>query len=372
MSQVSAVNGNPKTRWEKVQAAGTKEEGTAVNLNELSSGRIVKDRVEFSEEWSGMDLKDIVKKALDCLKEQYPSIDIVIDEKESVGELPGLAAGLGRGTHLVISQKFLERMGSSTEEFGKCSSVLTGIAKQLACQEGSSMASGAYVGQSGAAFWTAGNRPETGEGRLAGFSGFSDTSADKNNILTNQLSKTAAVSVSRHYSRLAGARTKGQVQTVMADVQRSIGNLQMTAVYGDDEEKVKASRALRSLKKLLARGNRKISRLNKEQLAALKKKRAEKEQEEKKAEQARQEMKRIRAGKTGSDHSLVMEGSAVEAYIRGYRHYRKLKEEYEGSRISGTDMLSAGISTEGAVESAGAAGGEIAAADVTVSGTISF
>lgn len=371
MSQVSAVNENPKTGWEKVLAAGRKGEGTEADLNELSSGRIVKDRVEFSEEWSGMDLKNIVKKAIDCLKEQYPSINIVIDEEENGGELPGLAAGLGKGTHLVISGKFLERMGSSTEEFGKCSSVLTGIAKQLAGQEGSSMASGAYVGQSGAAFWTAGNQPETEEGRQAGLSRFSDTSADKNDILTRQLSKTAAVSVSRHYSRLAGARTKGQVQTVMADVQRSIGNLQMTAVYGDDEEKVKASRALRSLKKLLARGNRKISRLNKEQLAALKKKRAEKEQEEKKAEQARQEIKRIRAGKAGSDHSLVMEGKADESYIRGYRHYRKLKEEYEGSRISGADMPPAGMSTGGA-ESAGTAGGEITAADVTVSGTISF
>lgn len=377
MSQVPAINGKNGSGWEMVPAAGSKGEGAPVDFNEDLSGQIPKDKVLLSDEWPDTDWNHMVNITLDRLKEQYPSIRIVVDEKENGGELSGLAAALGKGTHLVLSRKFLERMGSNTEEFSRCSSVLAGLAKQLAVQKQASIAAGVYVGQSGAAFWTVEKKPEEQaaeeeQAGLSGFSGYLDTAPDKGEIISRQLRKTASVSVSRHYSRLAGARTKGQIQTVMADVNRSIGNLQMTAVYGDEEERVKAGRALRSLKKLLAKSSRKISRLNREQLAAVRKKKAEKEREVKKAEQAREEMKRMRAKKAGFNHSLVMQGMAEESYIRGYKHYRKIKEEYGGSPMTDTVMLPDGISPAGSVEGTVGAEGDITAAEVTVSGTFTY
>ncbi len=372
MGRGLTINGHTRSGWEKVLSAGKKEK-TAESITEPSAGRAIKDWVEFSKEWPGMNSTGGIMKVIDRLKEQYPSIHVEIDNKERNGQLSGLASELGTGTHLVISQSFLERMGSSTEEFGRCSSVLAGIAKQLFCQTADCQASGAYVDQSGAEFWTVGNRQEEGREKqksLSGFSGLSDMISEKNTISSKLMSRSTVISVSRHYSRLAGARNKGQVRTVMEDVQRSISSLQMTAAFGDDEEKVKASRALKSLRKLLARGSRKISRLNKEELATLKKKRAEKKQAVKQAEQARIEIKKKRASRSGSDHRLVLEGLADEAYIRGYRHYRQLNDSQEGIQMPG--FLPAD-GTAGAAEiSIPAADGDIKTADVTVSGTISF
>ncbi|MEY8353281.1 hypothetical protein AALB39_07940 [Lachnospiraceae bacterium 54-53] len=380
MNQIPAVNGISGSGWETVPGAGSRGAEAAGITGGTSGGQVPKDRVQLSEGWSEADRSGMVERALDRLKEQYPSIRMTVAEEEYKKDgLAGLAAGLGKGIHLVISRKFLERMGSSTEEFGRCSSVLAAMAKQLSGLKQGSMSAGAYVGQSGAALWTAEKKTEAraDEKEQAVASGFSASvfgePSEKNQLVSRQLQKTSAVSVSRHYSRLAGARSKGQIQAVMSDVQRSIGNLQMTAVYGDEEEKVKAGRALRSLRKLLGRGSRKISRLNKEQLAAVRKRKAEKEQKEKKAEQARQEMKKLRSGKAGSDHSLVMEGRADESYIKGYRHYRRIKEEYEGIPMSAADPLSAGMTLSAPGEGdAGAAGEVITEADVTVSGSFTY
>ncbi|MFT4004627.1 MAG: hypothetical protein QM683_02865 [Lacrimispora sp.] len=368
MNKVSAVSGKPGAGWEKVPPAGNRTESAPADANE---SRIPKDRVLISE--PDMNWNDIIGTVLDRLKEQYPSVSIVIDNNQRDGDIAGLAASLGAGTHLVISQKFIERLGSSTEEFAKCSSILTGIAKQLAGQKGNPsgsgpiMASGAYVGESGSAFWTASKKTEVPAPEMS-----FNTSSEKKESSYSRLSKTASISVSRHYARLAGARTKGQVQSVLADVQRSMGDLRMTAVYGEEEERVKASRALRSLNKLLSRGGRKISRLNREQLAAMREKRAKREQEEVKATQARQEMKRLRTGRSGSDYSLEREGRADEAYIRGYKHYRQVKGDYEERALSSMDMAGANLSQTGALDMGGAIEGGITAADVTVSGTISF
>lgn len=366
MNKVSAVSGKPGAGWEKAPSAGSRRESAPADLNE---SRIPKDRVLISE--PDMNWNDIIGTVLDRLKEQYPSVSIVIDNNQGDGDIAGMAAGLGAGTHLVISQKFIERLGSSTEEFAKCSSILTGIAKQLAGQNSSGsgpiIASGAYVGESGAAFWTASKKTEVPA------SGMSfNTSSEKKESSYSRLSKTVSISVSRHYARLAGARTKGQVQSVLADVQRSMGDLRMTAVYGEEEERVKASRALRSLNKLLSRGGRKISRLNREQLAAMREKRAKREQEELKAAQARQEMKRLRTGRSGSDYSLEREGRADEAYIRGYKHYRQVKGDYAERALSSMDMAGANLSQTGALDMGGAIESGITDADVTVSGTISF
>lgn len=373
MSRGLTINGYPKSGWENVLNIGSKKEKAADSIAEPSTGQATKDRVEFSEECPGINWNGGIKKVIDDLKEQYPSIHVEIDSRERGSQLSGLASELGRGTHLVISQSFLERMGSSAEEFGRCSSVLAGIAKQLSSQTADCQASGAYVGKSGAEFWTVSRKPEE-DGKnqkgLSGFTGFSDMTSEKNTLSSKLMSKSTVISVSRHYSKLAGARSKGQVRTVMEDVQRSISSLQMTAAFGDEEEKVKASRALKSLRKLLSRGSRKISLLNKEELAALKKKRAEKRQAEKKAEQARLELKKRRAARSGSDHGLVLEGMADEAYIRGYRHYRQLKDTYEDVQMP---VSLPGAGTAGAAgESVSTSGGDIKTADVTVSGAISF
>lgn len=368
-AKLSAINGKPEDEREKAPAAESRAEG-----------RIPKDSVLISKPDGNWN--DRTGEVLDRLREQYPSLDIVIDKGREGGELKGLAAGLGTGLHLVISQSFLDRMGSSTGEFARCSSVLTGIAKQLAGQKGNGggpgtvMAAGAYIGESGASFWTAEKKAvKTGGASGKSVPASTEKNGKKEMSPYRQLSKAASGSVSRHYARLAKARTRGQVQSVMADVQRSMGDLRMMAMYGEEEEKVKAGRILRSLNKLLARGSRKVSRLNREQLVSARAERAEREKEELKAAQTRQERKRLRAGRSGSDYSLEKEGKADEAYIRGYKHYRQMKGDYGERALSPAGTVQAEVFQTDALYTGGMTGGAgegIMAADVTVSGTISF
>ncbi|WP_367567380.1 hypothetical protein [Lacrimispora sp.] len=225
--------------------------------------------------------------------------------------------------------------------------------------------------QSAASYWKVQGEKETAANGIRSPGSFSEhiglldrTSGEKDDPI-KKMGKKSVISVSRHYTGMASARSKGQVQAVMADIQRSIGDLQMTAVYGETEERVKAGRALRSLKKLLSRGGRKIRRLNQEELAAIRKRNAEKKREDHKAEHARLEKDRHRRGRYGSDQALEMEGRSDEAYIRGYRHYRQLKEEYD---IKDTGN----ITPQGNIENTGLAGPEMGGGQIVVTDTMAF
>lgn len=332
------------------------------------------DQVELSGRVDDENRTLLVQKALEDLKEQYPFLSLWIDEGNQRGNLSGLAAGLGCGTHLVVSRAFLDRMGSSTEEFSKCSSILSGAAKKLAGADGTLMASGAYIGRNNANFWAVKSPVSRLEGqkqKQSSSSPFSAKKEEKKESFARKAGVSASFQVSRHYSKLAGARSKGEVQSVLSDVQRSIGNLQMTALYGDDEEKVKASRALKSLRKLLGRGGRKLSRINSQELTAQRKKRAEKRQEKKKAEAARLELKKKRIASKGADYSLVREGRADEAYIRGYRQERKRWYESE-LNWAAVDTLPAACGEAQAMPDGIEGEAGFAASDVMVTGEMSF
>ncbi|MFT4106178.1 MAG: hypothetical protein QM657_10495 [Lacrimispora sp.] len=372
MNRTQMVRGNTQALWDSVRSGKSAEE-TGGDLSGIITGQTRKDQVNLSEGWQSGDWKEMIKKTIDQLKAQYPSLHIVIDEKESAGSLNRLAAELGSGTHLVISSKFLARMGSSPEEFARCSSVLTGTAMQLAKGSANGRASGAYVGQSAVSSWRTQAEPEAsvnGQTAVRSFlehSGKLDKTSDTKNSAVKKNTKKSMISVSRHYTGMAAARSKGQVQAVMANIQRSIGDLQMTAVYGEDEERVKAGRALRSLKKLLSKGGRKLRRLNQEELAAIRKRNAEKQQEKRKAEQARLEKEQHQRGRSSSDRALEMEGRSEESYVRGYRHYRQLKEEFEIRTADNINTAPAGTPVDGGFSGAEERGGQIVVTD-----TVSF
>lgn len=372
MNRTQMVRGSTQALWDNVRSGkGTEETGG--DLTAVFTGQTRKDQVKLSGDWQSGDWKEMVKKTIDQLKAQYPSLHIVIDDKENAGSVSRLAAGLGSGTHLVISSKFLARMGSSPEEFARCSSVLTGTAMELAGGKEKAGSAGAYIGQSAVSSWRTQGEPEvfmSGQNSVRSFlehSGKLDRTSVKENNAVKKNTKKSMISVSRHYTGMAAARSKGQVQAVMANIQRSIGDLQMTAVYGEAEERVKAGRALRSLKKLLSKGGRKLRRLNQEELAAIRKRNSEKHQEKRKAEQARLEKEQYRRGRSGSDRALEMEGRSEESYIRGYRHYRQLKEEFE---IGKTDHM--GMAPAGTGGNPGPAGGEIEGNQIVVTDTVSF
>ena len=83
----------------------------------------------------------------------------------------------------------------------------------------------------------------------------------------------------------------------------------------------------------------------------------------------------MRSAGKGSDYTLVQEGMADEAYIRGYRRYRMARDAY-GQPVPGTGNMTApvlpggmGNGTDSGMGSSVAAesGGEIIQGEVVVS-----
>lgn len=268
---------------------------------------------------------------LEQLKKQYPGITFHMAQGEDC-DLSGLAVKAGSGMHLYLTQAFMERMGSSREEAGRCLAALSAAAERLKAGQNGNISSGAYLGEDEAAYWAV-----PGESQAEALTPMVKDSQEEGRARSQdyRVSASLSLNVSSQFSRLARARSRGQVREAMWDVHRCISNLKMAAVYGDQDQRVKASRAIRSLQKLLGRGGRKLRRLDREQLKQQAQKKAEKNHKEHRARRLKQELKQMRSGRLGSDCSLVKEGMADEAYIHACRRYREARDEYGRQSLAG-------------------------------------
>lgn len=320
------------------KTAGSSAEHNNLQGTENSKNQ---DVLEFSTDW--------MKQAEDFLEQmerEYPGISIVFRESVNGSSIPWLAAGLGAGTHLVVTRDFLERMGSSKEEFMKCKTAVTDILAQLKGEAGKVLANGAVLGRDSVRSWSvpvpAGQEPT-----------FPLPPSNQNNDLglpkPNDWKKKFAVKYSNYgaaasYSRLAGASTKGQVRTVMGEAHRSMASLRMVIAFGDDKDAMKAKAAIGSLQKLLVRGKRKMRRLDEETLLKIRKNRAQKQNELKKYRQMKLELEKKRSHRRSADSALQAEGMLEDAN-RKLRFHEDRDREYEAAVPAVPDMAlpSAGV-----------------------------
>ena len=352
-----------------------------------NSNHVRLDRVQWSGSAGQPDLKAHALRLIEELKQRYPGITIWVAEE---GDRANLAAGLGEGLHLVISREFLDRMQGSRDGFDTCSRVLAQKVSELAAKAGNEAswggaghgaAMGVFLGKDYSWSWAAAAREHDPSADKRPFEDMlaADQAKVMGDMMGGSSGNTGAVrvicrksyNVSDQYRKMASARSSGQVQQVMGDIQRNIVRLKMASVYGDDEQRVKANRAVRSLQKLLGRGGRKIRRLNREKLKQCAKKKAREQNEEKKSRKLELELKRMRSARKGSDHALVKEGMADEAYIRGYRRYRGIGDDYGPVPMAGeigVPVMPGGMDVCGAGET----GGGINPGDVVVSGESTF
>ena len=352
-----------------------------------NSNHVRLDRVQWSGSAGQPDLKAHALRLIEELKQRYPGITIWVAEE---GDRANLAAGLGEGLHLVISREFLDRMQGSRDGFDTCSRVLAQKVSELAAKAGNEAswgaaghgaAMGVFLGKDYSWSWAAAAREHDPSADKRPFEDMlaADQAKVMGDMMGGSSGNTGAVrvicrksyNVSDQYRKMASARSSGQVQQVMGDIQRNIVRLKMASVYGDDEQRVKANRAVRSLQKLLGRGGRKVRRLNREKLKQCAKKKALERNEEKKSRKLELELKRMRSARKGSDHALVKEGMADEAYIRGYRRYRGIRDDYGPVPMAGeigVPVMPGGMDVCGAGET----GGGINPGDIVVSGESTF
>ncbi|WP_125140342.1 hypothetical protein [Clostridium transplantifaecale] len=311
----------------------------------------------------------------DILSKDYPGITFLAEKQSGTHNIRQMAAELGRGTYLVVSREFLERMARSREDYDACRTALAEALRQLSAGGKDMEARGIYLSESKAVSWYIPEQSETDAAKkmadalkknMANSSGGPESWAQKPE--ENDFSKRVHVSYSsmNHFSSLARAGSKGEVKKVMSDVHRSINNLRLAAVYGDEKERVKAGRAMRSLKKLLARGSKKIRKLDQEELLGVRKKHAEKARKEKRVRQIKLELKKRRSARKGADYSLIREGLSDQYMILGDRHSRK---DYE-SKFPGENVDFYGGFTD--IRAGMSVGMEFTASEVIISGETVF
>lgn len=323
------------------------------NAAKEAVGAGTSDTVAFGAEDRGPVSEEAVLDYLRVLEKDYPGVTILIRDREEVRDIKQLAASLGKGRFLVVTTDFLKRMGRDAGEYERCKTVLKETVRGLALGGSANASEGACLDTAGKKTWAA---PASGKQKLE-----SEINVKKASV--------SSYATSGHYGSLARAGTKGQVQKVLGDVHRSIGNLRLAACFGDEEERTKADRAIRSLQKLLARGSRKIRRLDRESSLKLQMKHAEKARKEKKVLQIRLEMKKRRAARYGGDYSLVREGLADTCYILGTGKHRRREEERAAQELPGTGGIGGGI---GSMGGDGGGEGSIDASDVVISDGGSF
>lgn len=331
------------------------------------------DSVEFMASREPVS-EEAVLDYLQGLKKDYPGVTILIQDREDTGDLKQLAASLGKGRFLVVTTEFLERMGLDEREYERCKAELKNMADWLALKGNTNVSEGVYLDAEDKKTWVVPATGKQSSGQNMKFSGTGSLLPGlENGVRKSELDVRKHISVSyatsSHYGSLARAGTKGEVQKVLGDVHRSIGNLRLASCFGSEEERVKAGRAIRSLQKLLARGNKKIKRLDQESNLKLKEKHAEKERKEKKVLQIRLEMKKRRAARYRADYGLVQEGHADSFYILGAGKHRTWEEERAEKEIQGMGAMGDGFSSPG-LEGGGAVSFD--ASDVVISDGGSF
>lgn len=308
------------------------------------------DQLHLTQE-APSDLKTQAGQLLDQLAEAYPDIHFQIIPDDEWGDLKELAAQLGHGKHLVISESFLERMMSSQEDFLACRGALLKSVLLLSADN----ADGVFLKEDQAVSWNvqsgSPSRPGSTLPQPDPFQSIAqllesldqrENSRPGSTDYRGHLNKTAS-NTSGLYARLAQANSKRAVLSVMSDAHRNIASLRLTSCFGSTEDQVKARRAIRSLQKLLLRGNQKNRRLNQENLLKIRKRRAEEKKQEAKALKIQLELKRRKTARKSVDNAIFFEGQQEEREIRRIRHYLS-SLEYSPSAPIGAGSTDMGIS----------------------------
>lgn len=364
-------SGQIESGWHQKKAVFSLEDKPTVQVQRRN-----RDIAELSSDRNPAVSETAITDLFDILSKDYPEITILIEKQGGTRDIRQMAAQLGRGTYLAVSQGFLDRMVRSREDYEACKAALTEALKRLSAGGEGAEARGTYLSETKAVSWYVPEQTETDAAKkmadalknsLASSSGSLEGGIQK--ASENDFTKRIHVSYSsmNHFSGLVRADSKVEVKKVMSDVHRSINNLRLAAVYGDEKERVKAGRAMRSLQKLLARGSRKIRKLEQEELLGVQKKHAEKARKEKRVRQIKLELKKRRSARKGADYRLIREGLSDQYMIPGDRHGRKDYEPVfpgENAALYSGGFADIGVGMSGGIE--------FAASEVIISAETTF
>ncbi|MBC5689379.1 hypothetical protein H8S37_10665 [Mediterraneibacter sp. NSJ-55] len=294
-----------------------------------------------------------LQQLIETLKKEYPQIHFKTEQAGTGAERDIIADALeemSEGYVLFLSEEFLSAGGKGSYE--KKEKMLIECVKRLAAYR---VPAGVFLEEDRAVFWQKEKAEEAALGicketARAGAEIDSTLPSPSERLWAKSgLSVSSSYNVAAAYSRLAGAKTKSTVQTVMQQTRRDITSLKFLSLYGDEKERIKARAAVKSLQKLLLRGRVKIESFEEEHLTDARRKKAERREERKRELQALLELKRHRTARHSRDGAIRMEGRLEKLNVPGY--YDREKQKLYASPPMKSAAVETGTSGFGPAES---------------------
>lgn len=295
----------------------------SATVRNTDSGTALKDPVKDQAvltDSASVSKDERIQKLLDKLKKNFPGITFEVVPDSGSWNLKEKAASLGQGKHILLSESFLARMGSSDKDFETCKTVL--LSSVLLLSE--NHAAGVFLGEKQAVSWKIEGKEDPMDTEKETLAKMLESLKEAKSGSSQKI-KVSAGNVSFEtgelYRKLARAGDKALIQDVMSETYRNMANLRIIACLGEEKDRAKAQRAIRSLQKLVVRSRQKMRHVDQESLLKLKRQRAIKRQEEAKAREIQKELKKVQTKKMRLNKKIMEEGDAADREIRRLKNY---------------------------------------------------
>lgn len=346
------TNYYPETRlWKSHHSTLRTLRETSSGVNTAQSSALkdpLKDQVELTEPSSAsLELK--TQKLLDQLAKNFPGITFQVVPDKDYENLKEKAASLGQGKHLLLSESFLARMGSSDKDFEACKTAL--LSSVLLLSE--NQTAGVFLGEKQAVSWKIQNTEDPRDTEKETLAQMLESlkEAKSNSSSKIKVSSHTSYETGTLYRKLARAGDKALIQDVMSETYRNMANLRIIACLGEDKDRAKAQKAIRSLQKLVVRSRQKMRHVDQESLLKLKRQRAAKRQEEAKVREIQKELKKVQTKKMRLNKKIMEEGDAADREIRRLKNYLSQISNAQPLSSAPADMSAAGELSSGDVVS---------------------
>lgn len=308
-------------------------------------------QLELPVDWQRQAaLQRAARDTLSSLMQKYSGVTVTImEETPSSIRQEALLAGTGR--HLLISREFMDRMAATPEDYAACKTALETALQSLLGNKTATSA-GIYLAKDRSTKWEYSDKAEDKQQKSA-LEALLEVLKQNNQSSKNQRYsvKMKSYSTQGYYSRLVNAGSKGAVYSVISDANRAITELRGDMVSGDEKVRKKATRAVRSLQKLLHQSGKKIRKLDEERLVEVRRKRAEQEEKAERARKLQHELQKRRRTRRSAETILLRAG------VKDY-HFEK-KWIYETGDAAADITGTGGVTDSAIVESGGEASIEI-------------
>lgn len=323
---------------------------------------------------------------LEKLQSRYDNVNFLVVSDNLMQNRPALAASLGTGRHLVMTESFLTRMTGDSESFLRGQLLLEQAAGQLAAQKDDSTGVGVFLEQNKMTFWSAAPLKEKDQDKnslTAMLSEMAKQSAKPNKLasmLQSNKNKSLYRSAMTAYRRISAAGSESSVRGAMAGARQNRAALLSLMRTGTQAEKQQARNAIAHLDQAILSGSKKIKNLRQEDEMSRKKRRLEvkkqqaqlkSKREKARLERMREELKKTKILHRLSEHAASQNGQM--AILRDQLNdLEREQQQMMTESFSASDTSAAGTTGMEGIVSEGAASVQPVAVDVTFGASIVF